>query len=237
MKNVKSKIRALLIKSKLYYLVEPFSEFMLSVVYLSKFLKWHDAHLYQNSLKETTIFHDRYQLYHFLLKTQHLEQEIDYLEFGVYKGDSLRWWLEHNLYPSSKFVGFDTFTGLPEDWGKLKQSTFSTEGRTPKINDSRVSFAIGLFQDTLGPFLNEFSSTRRKVIHLDADLYSSTLFVLTSLGPKLKGGDIIIFDEFAASKGLTHEFRSLCDFAAAYRCNYRLLGAARFYKQVAIQIV
>ena len=31
---------------------------------------------------------------------------------------------------------------------------------------------------------------------MDADLYSATLFTLTSFAPFLKKGDIILFDEF-----------------------------------------
>jgi len=33
-------------------------------------------------------------------------------------------------------------------------------------------------------------------VHLDADLFSSTLFVMLQLGPYMKEGDLFIFDEF-----------------------------------------
>jgi len=79
---------------------------------------------------------------------------IDYLEFGVWKGDSIRSWSGLNAHPESRFVGFDTFEGLPEDWGSdHPKGTFTTQGQTPSIDDTRVSFIKGLFQQTLKPFL------------------------------------------------------------------------------------
>src|SRR5437868_2810811 len=34
-----------------------------------------------------------------------------YLEFGVWQGDSLRWWAEHLTDATARFVGFDSFEG------------------------------------------------------------------------------------------------------------------------------
>jgi hypothetical protein len=149
-------------------------------------------------------------------------------------GDSFRWWVEHNTHPDSRFFGFDTFTGLPEDFGGgITAGTFSTGGNVPDIPDRRASFIARLFQDTQEPFLNEHDLTRRLVIHADADLYSSTLFVLTRLHPYLKPGDVIVFDEFGVP---THEFRAFSDFVASYRLAYTVLGAVNNYLQVAIRV-
>ena len=40
---------------------------------------------------------------------------ITFLEFGVFQGESLRWWSEHLENPATRLYGFDSFEGLPED--------------------------------------------------------------------------------------------------------------------------
>jgi len=77
-------------------------------------------------------------------------EPITYLEFGVWKGASFKMWLQLNQHAASRFVGFDTFTGLPEDWtARDPKGAFSTSGGAPQIADARGSFVIGLFQETL----------------------------------------------------------------------------------------
>ena len=119
-----------------------------------------------------------------------------FLEFGVFKGDSIKWWVNNCTHNSSKFYGFDTFTGLPEDFGMIKKGGYSANNLIPEVSNTQCLFIQGLFQETLFPFLKDYPNDQRKVIHIDCDLYSSTLYVLTTLGPYLKESDIIIFDEF-----------------------------------------
>ena len=71
---------------------------------------------------------------------------IDYLEFGVYYGGSIAMWTSLNDNPESHFFGFDTFTGLPDNWNQdFKIGTLTTNGDMPKIDDPRVKFIKGLF--------------------------------------------------------------------------------------------
>ena len=71
---------------------------------------------------------------------------------------------------------------------------------------------------------------------MDADLYTSTLYVLTRLAPFLKSSDIIIFDDFSAKLGFAHEFRAFLDFFASYRYSYKVIGAANLFWHVALKI-
>jgi hypothetical protein len=180
---------------------------------------------------------ERYDLYEYIITRESLENEsVDYLEFGVYKGASLRWWSNNVKNPASLFFGFDTFTGLPEGYINYKKGYFSTNGSLPEIKDGRISYEIGLFQETLAPFLERTDLTRRVIVHMDADLYSSTLFVLTTLVSRLPKGSIIIFDELAGSYG-EHEFLAFTDFVSAFYLKYELLGAVRNYRRVAFKLI
>lgn len=184
---------------------------------------------------KNTDYRNRYRLYEYLIRTLELsDRPLTYLEFGVASGSSIRWWLEHSGHPDSTFRGFDVFTGLPEKWETQSKGAFSTEGKVPEVDDERCRFIAGLFQETIGDFLASTDTSvlpRPWVIHLDADLYSSTLFVLFTLHPHMLPGDMLMFDEFSSYE---HEFRALEDFTAATDLKYHLFGAINNYRQIAI---
>ena len=186
-------------------------------------------------------FENRYLMYEWLNSVPLGNRGIEFLEFGVYKGDSIRRWSELNGASNSRFRGFDKFTGLPETWdsftGTIKHGHFDVAGAVPNIDDGRVSFVRGLFQETLRAFLSEFSPAQDLVIHLDADIYSATLYVLTFMNDLIKPGTIIVFDEFSS---VLHEFRALEDYCGAYLRSYQVLAAVRsevdYYSQIAIRV-
>ncbi len=159
---------------------------------------------------------------------------IDYLEFGVHQGDSIRDWSQLNTHPDSRFVGFDFFEGLPEGWSGLQAGHFSTGGMAPAIDDPRVHFVQGWFQDTLDDFLRDFAPRNRLLINNDSDLYSSTLYTLTKLDHLLVSGSIIFFDEF---DDVQHEFRAFEDYCAAYRKDFRVLAGIDRFRTAALEVV
>lgn len=184
------------------------------------------------------LFDLRTDMYGYLQAAHIGEEPIDYLEFGVYEGGSIRTWADLNSHRISRFVGFDTFEGLPELWrridDRMQRSAFDTGGTVPQIADSRVDFVKGLFQDTLGPFLGSFTPRSRLVMHCDADLYSSTLFALAKCDEILVPGSIVIFDEFSS---VLNEFAALADYCSAYRREYQVLAAtSEYFAQIAIRM-
>ena len=205
--------------------------------YTGQLSKWIAAH---RDLKFTTFpvktfdYNQRYELHKFVIENELLTEEIYYLEFGVSTGNSFRWWIENIKHENASFFGFDTFTGLPEDWGPFKKGDMSNGNECPKIDDSRHQFYQGIFQHTLYEFLASYESKKQKVIHLDADLYSATLFVLTTLSPYLKKGDILLFDEFNVP---LHEFKAFMEWTEAFYINYSVIGEVNNYYQVAMKIV
>jgi len=179
---------------------------------------------------------NRVWLYDSVIRKERLGSEpIDFWEFGVFRGESLFAWLNRISHSDSRFVGFDTFTGLPERWRATElEGAFNVHGKIPETNDPRCSFQVGLFQETLLAFASRHDFSRRLVIHLDADLYSSTLFVLTTLASHFKSGDIIFFDNFICS---VDEFRAFEHYVQAFRVKYEVLGAVQEYLRVCVKIL
>jgi hypothetical protein len=116
-----------------------------------------------------------------------------YLEFGVYEGRSMRWWSGHLSQPGAQLVGFDSFKGLPEDWRPGIGTGHFATGEPPEIGDSRVSFQVGWFDETLPGF--EVPDHDQMIVNIDCDLYSSAATVLSWLEPQLLPGSLIYFDE------------------------------------------
>ena len=201
---------------------------------LSKWIEGHRDISFTDFYSHNFDYLKRNSLYNHLTETEIYDKPIDYLEFGVATGISFRWWAENLKNEKSRFFGFDTFTGLPEDWGSFKKGDMNNNNKIPQINDSRCSFYQGLFQHTLPLFLKTYSAGQRKIIHMDADLYSSTLFVLTSVCPFLRKGDIIIFDEFNVPM---HEFKAFSEWVSSYYIEYEVLGAVNNFYQIAIKII
>lgn len=158
-----------------------------------------------------------------------------YLEFGVFSGASLRWWVENNSDQRSQFVGFDSFEGLPEDWNRHRpKGVFGRFGEPPRVDDARCSFEVGWFRETVPRFFRRLDRKNVPiVVHCDADLYSSTLIVLAQAVPYLRSGDMVLFDEFSDSM---HEFRAFEDCFASYETTCEVLAATARLRQVAMQV-
>src|SRR5690349_21597396 len=69
-----------------------------------------------SGLRTSPYFSDRFQLYEYVHGKLAGNEPVDYLEFGVFQGTSIRKWISLNPHPKSRFFGFDTFEGLPEPW-------------------------------------------------------------------------------------------------------------------------
>jgi Macrocin-O-methyltransferase (TylF) len=147
-------------------------------------------------------------------------QPVDYLEFGVAHGKSMREMVQIFNSPAARFYGFDSFVGLPEKWLMHDVGAFSNRGLFPEINDDRVQFVKGWFQNSVPVFLNSFRKEpgRPTLVHFDADLYSSTLFLLASLWFNFDDYyflmDDFIHDEVVALRDFTSGFPVKFEFFA-----------------------
>lgn len=236
--NLATRFVALVINFPLFRYMGPLGSIFRKLAYSFQYLAWY----HKNSIRKLLVktpqpfgHANRYTLYEELLRELQLQTvPLCYLEFGVAKGDSIKWWLANNDNERSRFCGFDVFTGLPERWGSVPKGEFSTEGEVPSVDDHRCQFVKGLFQEKLPGEISsidfEYATT---ILHLDADLYSSTLYVLMTLHHLLKPGDVLIFDEFAY---VTDEFRAFLDYVSATSCELEPVAAVNCGDVIAFRI-
>lgn len=238
LKRANSFLKDLLLASRIALLFKPFSSFLKFLSHFSLLTAWINRQsgrtAFSDFYKPLRTYTDRLKLYKHVSDKEGIgSDKIEYLEFGVAGGTSFKWWLAENKHLESLFFGFDTFEGLPENWAFYKKGAMSFT--MPTYPDERAAFYKGLFQETLYKFLEEHGkSDVRRVIHMDADLYSSTLFALTMLAPYLKAGDILFFDEFNVPN---HEFAAWHDFTRSYYIEYEVLGAVNNFYQTAFKII
>ncbi len=215
----------------LSFLIQPFA-FFAHFLSLTKWIAQQPTKgVYKDAFSLFRNYEHRYDLYNYVINREQLKNaEIIYIEMGVCGGGSFKWWMENNQHAQSQFHGFDTFEGLPENWGYFFKNG-DMHAAVPELADSRGHFYKGLFQDTLVPFLTTSNiKEKRKVIHLDADLFSSTLFSLSMLYPYLQKGDIIFFDEFNVPN---HEYLAYKIFTESFYVNLELMGSVNNYYQAA----
>jgi hypothetical protein len=121
------------------------------------------------------------------------------MEFGVWQGRTIS---RISRYFSNQTVwGFDSFVGLPEDWfTKSSQSgpshpagKFNLNGELP-VSIPNVELVAGWFSDTIPTWLKQ-NPGNICFLHIDSDLYSSALTVLTLLNDRIVPGTVIVFDE------------------------------------------
>jgi O-methyltransferase len=232
----------LLLVSRIGILLAPFRRFVRFLLNFSLLSSWVNRYsgklAFSDFYKPVRTYGDRLKLYQYILEKEGLgNKPLHYLEFGVAGGTSFSWWLAANKHSGSLYFGFDTFEGLPEDWHFYKKGDMGYD--VPVLQDARASFIKGLFQDTLYGFLDNYRKNipggdATRVIHLDADLYSSTLFALTMLAPYLRNGDILFFDEFNVPN---HEFAAWNDFVRSYYIKYEVMGAVNNFYQTCFKIL
>jgi len=219
--------------SRVAHVPEPVTDLGLRSVYLARIARFVDEH----RALDLDVGYDRFRLFDLVIADEGLASSpIDYLEFGTAGGSALRHVLAANTDPGSRFDSFDTFTGLPEAWDGVGVGTFSQGGTPPVVGDPRCSFHVGLFQQTLPGFLRARERDQRLLVHLDADLYTSTLFVLTMLAPRLCAGDVLLLGDFCSLRHPAHVFRAFEDFVASYGFVYTLLATSNHAHQAALRV-
>lgn len=187
-------------------------------------------------LKTAMLFADRYALLDYALKLAKTATPQGLVcEFGVAGGKTLR----HiaGQWPAGVH-GFDSFEGLPEDWtGTAEQAgRFDLKGKLPKLAPN-AHLHVGWFDKSVPPFLASHPGPAA-LLHLDADLYSSTKTVLDAFRERIVPGTVLVFDEYYNYPNWReHEFKAFQEFVAANGLRYKYVGFSTLQGQAAAQIL
>lgn len=128
-----------------------------------------------------------------------------FLEFGVFKGGTIN--RVARAMPDTTIHGFDSFRGLPKTW-ILSQTTavgrqsFDVKGTIPEV-EPNVLLYPGFFNRTIPEFLKN-NNMPISFMHLDCDLYESTVDIFTNLENNLLDGSILAFDDIGCGQGFNH---------------------------------
>ena len=189
------------------------------------------SEMHQRALKATADFLEREApnalyckdpLTHLRIATETLP-EGSILEFGVYRGDTLNYLAKRHA--DRELYGFDSFLGLPEAWAgnRASEANFNMDGKKP-ATEPNVTLVEGWFDKTLPGFLTTFEKPIA-FVHIDCDIYSSTQCVLHLLGPRLRPGAVIAFDEFFNYPNFEqHEFKAFFEFVETFGVQFRYLA-------------
>ena len=165
-----------------------------------------------------------------VLQLPDLEHSGLWLEFGVFKGRSLR--MLAGARGDASVFGFDCFTGLPEDWRPgLPKGSFGLPCVPLPIPGA--SYVVGLFEDTLPTF--EFTEPVT-LVHIDCDIGSAAQTALKAVAPHLANVAYVVFDELWAYDGFEkHEMLALYDqlVTAGFEVEFLYKSA---YEQVACRV-
>lgn len=188
--------------------------------------RWKTQSFLHRELGRATACKDRFDMLELSMRECRPEGLV--LEFGVYQARSLNFIADLARQRTTPMVsGFDGFQGLPERWGfGFKKGAYNLGGRIPPVRDN-VQLIKGNFEDTLEPFLRDHAGPAA-FVHLDADLYSSTKFVLDTLArfDRITSGTVLQFDELMGypmwwRRG---EFQAFREFVRRRRIDFEFLS-------------
>lgn len=142
---------------------------------------------------------EMWNIYNWVKRTSNIAGDI--AELGVFKGGSAK--LIGETEKAKTIYLFDTFEGLPATNASfdstLKQGELCGDneaGVRDYLNDYKNTKTVkGVFPESAGPVKEK----RFSFVHLDADIYQSTLDALRFFYPRLSPGGVII----------THDYRCI----------------------------
>ena len=164
-----------------------------------------------------------------------------YIELGVWKGRTLNFIAALN--PHRTIYGFDSYEGLFEDWDKgdrvFEKGTFAWP-ENEKLPSFLLNIVLhkGWFADTLPVFAQEILREQPiAFLHVDCDIYSAAAEALQILGPYLREGTILLFDElYNYTNYRNHEWKAFVEFLEQFSFEAEYLAYNPLHEQVAVRL-
>lgn len=81
---------------------------------------------------------------------------------------------------------------------------------------SQITVVKGFFEESL----NKYTGTSIALLHVDCDLYESTLTVLRQMYPRVVSGGVVLFDEYMGTvenMGMPGEFQAVNEYLGEQR--------------------
>ncbi len=141
-----------------------------------------------------------YQIYQFAKRCQKLRGHV--AELGVYRGGTAKFLAEtFELCSERQLHLFDTFSGFPlegGEWdhyqkGELGDTSFE-QVKSYLCSYQNIRYYAGAFKQTLVQDSN--IPDQFCFVHVDCDLYQSTLESISFFFPRLVKGGVMLFDDY-----------------------------------------
>lgn len=192
-----------------------------------------------DNMRAVPNFETDYDLHDWVARTQldpFLVAKGTVLEFGVATGRTLNHFAR--LLPQKTVYGFDGFVGLPEDWTSRMRKGFFARNSLPSVRKN-CELWVGWFNETLPGFVKDVQQKQPiALLHVDCDLYSSTVTVLTELKKNIVPGTVIVFDEYINYPGWQlDEFKAWQEFVKANKIKYEYIGYVSKHQKVAVRVL
>jgi hypothetical protein len=202
----------------------------LDIVKMARLISGYEsAQYYIRHMGGARTFNAPKPLYDHALSIRQIEGLV--LEFGVASGRTLAQ-ISAGVN-GAKVYGFDGFKGLPENWKFGRgQGAFARTDLPPV--PANAELVIGWFADTLPGFVAQHQDPV-SFLHVDCDLYSSTVDILTNLRPHIAPGTVIVFNEYYNYPGWQqHEIKAWHEFVRETGTRYRYVNCNRRHQQVTV---
>jgi hypothetical protein len=211
----------------------------------------YDQELADRFIKNNSVVHfdkkssdnDLYPYLDYCLSNSSKSQDYLFMELGVFTGNTFNC-IRSSLPNNIKLYGFDTFTGLPEDWMindrdiLYAKGTFSLD-YVPN-NTYNTEFIVGNIEDTIEQFLKT-NNKKISFVHFDMDLYRPTFFALKQMHSYFLNGAVLVFDDFYNLPGWeNYSFKALLDYVNLYNIEFEPLSTVGWrdgWASAAIKII